>query len=517
MKKYILFLCALGLLSSCFKDDSTVAKEENRAAEIVVEGLKDTSVVSFSTTLELTPTVPGYTDDELSFAWYIYGGEFENQTENGYRTVSIGNEKTLVYPVELKTGTYTVVCEATHKETGYFGLTEFTMNVTTAFSEGFYILKETPDGNTDIDIYNYIQKSLKEDLLATEHGAPMSGEPRNMTTVYGKTFMDPTTAKSTYGTGLFVASGANEFTLYNTDDLSKMFDRSDLLFGEMEADEIPYGMATFSYDNFYFSSKGIRSEMVGSSGFGSEFATGKLGMPSGAGASTWIQACDGNGLSYWSENEHRLMYASSADCREIPYREGYTGIQVNWSQAEVVASGWNHVGGINTIWFLFDVSGEGRYLVLLDGPVINDVQQIDPSLHLATADVVAGNGLTGQFIYSIENNRLYRYSIPEKVESESPLEGLPAGEVTYLVDLFYSSGSLFDYIIVGVQNGAQYSVLMYEIEGSRPKATPAHTFSGTGTLKKVCYVRPTTAYSTPNYYAFTEYAALYGMGPDFPY
>ena len=154
MKKYILFLCALGLLSSCFKDDSTVAKEENRAAEIVVEGLKDTSVVSFSTTLELTPTVPGYTDDELSFAWYIYGGEFENQTENGYRTVSIGNEKTLVYPVELKTGTYTVVCEATHKETGYFGLTEFTMNVTTAFSEGFYILKETPDGNTDIDIYN---------------------------------------------------------------------------------------------------------------------------------------------------------------------------------------------------------------------------------------------------------------------------------------------------------------------------------------------------------------------------
>ena len=117
MKKYILFLCALGLLSSCFKDDSTVAKEENRATEIVVEGLRDTSVVSFSTTLELTPTVPGYTDDELSFAWYIYGGEFEDQTEDGYRTVSIGNEKTLVYPVELKTGTYTVVCEATHKET----------------------------------------------------------------------------------------------------------------------------------------------------------------------------------------------------------------------------------------------------------------------------------------------------------------------------------------------------------------------------------------------------------------
>ena len=86
-----------------------------------------------------------------------------------------------------------------------------------------------------------------------------------------------------------------------------------------------------------------------------------------------------------------------------------------------------------------------------------------------------------------------------------------------LVDLFYSSGSLFDYIIVGVQNGAQYSVLMYEIEGSRPKATPAHTFSGTGTLKKVCYLCPTTEYFTPNYYAFTSYAVELGIGPDFPY
>ena len=423
----------------------------------------------------------------------------------------------MVYPVELTPGTYTVVCEATHKETGYFGLIEFTMNVTTAFSEGFYVLKETADGSTELDIYNYTQRSLMENLLTTVNEAPMQGAPLNLTPVYGKTYIDPATAKSTYVTGLFVASGENEFAVYNTNDLSKMFDRSDLLFGEMETDEIPYGMVTLNYDNFYFSSQGVRTEWTGGAGMNTEFSTGKLGMPSGAGASTWIQACDGNGLSYWSENEHRLMYASSADCREIPYREGYTGIQVNWSQAEVVASGWNHVGGINTIWFLFDVSGEGRYLVLLDGPVINDVQQIDPSLHLATADVVAGNALTGQFIYSIENNRLYRYSIPEKLESESPLEGLPAGEVTYLVDLFYSSGNLFDYIIVGVQNGPQYSVLMYEIEGSRPKATPAHTFSGTGTLKKVCYLCPTTEYFTPNYYAFTNYAVLYGMGPDFPY
>jgi len=46
---------------------------------------------------------------------------------------------------------------------------------------------------------------------------------------------------------------------------------------------------------------------------------------------------------------------------------------------------------------------------------------------------------------------------------------------------------------------------------------PVHTFNGTGTLKKVCYVCPTPAYFNPNYYAFTEYATLYGMGPDICY
>ena len=34
MRKYVLLaLCSLGLLNSCFKDDSTVAKEENRAPQ----------------------------------------------------------------------------------------------------------------------------------------------------------------------------------------------------------------------------------------------------------------------------------------------------------------------------------------------------------------------------------------------------------------------------------------------------------------------------------------------------
>ena len=127
------------------------------------------------------------------------------------------------------------------------------------------------------------------------------------------------------------------------------------------------------------------------------------------------------------------------------------------------------------------------------------------------ADIVAGNARTGQFIYSVENNRLYRYSIPDKLESESPLANLPAGNITYLYDIFYSYS--FDYIVIGIQNGDTYTVQMYNIEGSRPSGEPVHSFSGTGILQKICYVCPTSSYFMPNYYSF-----LYSdMGPDICY
>ena len=142
MKKIYIGLfwaCILGI-TGCYEDDSTMATPESMVNEITIEEFADTSAVAYSTVLELTPKVTGYSDTELEYRWYIYGGEFSDRTEDGYRTVQIGAEKKLSYPVELKIGTYTVVCEVTNKETGYFNLTEFSLKVTSAFSEGFYIL-----------------------------------------------------------------------------------------------------------------------------------------------------------------------------------------------------------------------------------------------------------------------------------------------------------------------------------------------------------------------------------------
>ena len=188
MKRYILFFCLSTLicLNGCFQDDTTLATDASRVGEINVQGLKDTSMIAYAQPLELTAEVAGFADDELTYAWYIYGGQYSKNSE-GYRSHSIGEGKKLSYPVELKIGSYTVVCEVTHKASGYFTTATFNLNVTSDFSQGFYVLKETADGNTELDFYNHLKKTTNNDLLAKVLEAPLAGEPRNLSTVFQKT------------------------------------------------------------------------------------------------------------------------------------------------------------------------------------------------------------------------------------------------------------------------------------------------------------------------------------------
>ena len=43
--------------------------------------------------------------------------------------------------------------EATATANGYAATAEMKLSVSTTFSQGFYILKETADGNTELDVY----------------------------------------------------------------------------------------------------------------------------------------------------------------------------------------------------------------------------------------------------------------------------------------------------------------------------------------------------------------------------
>ena len=70
MKKIYIGLfwaCILGI-TGCYEDDSTMATPESMVNEITIEEFADTSAVAYSTVLELTPKVTGYSDTAGSSA-----------------------------------------------------------------------------------------------------------------------------------------------------------------------------------------------------------------------------------------------------------------------------------------------------------------------------------------------------------------------------------------------------------------------------------------------------------------
>ena len=198
--------------------------------------------------------------------------------------------------MDLKSGNCTLVFEVTHTKTGYAVISETSLKVTTMFSEGFYILKETPEGNTDIDLFNADSEIQVEDILTSVHGAALTGKPGVLNIVYDMAHIDPATAKTDYASALFITAGDNNFSIYRANDMLKIFDRTNLLYGEMSEDDTPQYMCSGMY-NLYFSSKGIRQ--APSATWGSEYDTGKLGYPAGIGASNFVQACNGDGFIYW--------------------------------------------------------------------------------------------------------------------------------------------------------------------------------------------------------------------------
>ena len=99
MKKIYIGLfwaCILGI-TGCYEDDSTMATPESMVNEITIEEFADTSAVAYSTVLELTPKVTGYSDTELEYRWYIH---VERVRRLSYRANQCGKKAFLSCGVE---------------------------------------------------------------------------------------------------------------------------------------------------------------------------------------------------------------------------------------------------------------------------------------------------------------------------------------------------------------------------------------------------------------------------------
>lgn len=510
-----LFIGAVGVmgLTACYDDNSSMG---DSMTDITLGELEDRSAISYiGQQLEVHPQVAGYSDNELDYAWYLLSNE---ESENGYRENKIADTKDLSYEVNLASGTYVLVFEATHRETGLVRTTTMKLNVSTSFSRGYYLLKETADGNTELDMIN--ANGVAGNLMTNVVGSPMQGKPRNLSVIYSGEYIDTDINKTAVANMIHLFTEKNDYRGFRTEDLKQTFDKSNLFYsGTMEESEQPVAMINVVFCVGYLSNTGLRS-YTAYGAMGMDACTGRFGYPVGTGASKFIQY-SGLSIIYWNAQEH-AVYKTDYNVSSANEIQG-SGDTEYPSDLDCIASGVNYVAGSTNFWFLCTQASTGdRYLLLLSNSrSIKKVIKLDASTHLAKNSVIAGNVFDATYIYSAEGDKVYAYSWETETEMEVPLPGFTTGEeITYLSCPFLnlaSSGNTsqdFRDFVIATKKGTGYKVYLYHqnvMNGGVPIGNPEIVEGENGVIRCMRYV------SSLSLTYDCQMNAMMGGGPVYPY
>ena len=506
-------------MTACFDDDSTLGTIDVPGIEI--GELRDTLITSYvGNVLHVSPEVTtAYPESDLTYAWYYYqnvSSGTSNDLEDGFRTNKIADTKDLDYEVNLSTGSYTLVLEVTSKTNNYSATATMTLTTVTSFSNGFYILKETADGNTEVDLL--ATDGLIEGLMSNVLGEPLAGTPLNLSITYNHPYINPDDLQMGTASMLHVFS-EGDYHSFRTEDMLETFNRGTLKFEAAPGDEVFGAMIEDGNGILCASSNGIYriGTVTGNSG--------KIGMPTLAGDYSRFHY---QGLSYglngdciWNADEHCLYSFYFATPYEYELPAGFTQENLEYVASSVCNDGGGMMG-YDYAWYIVEDNATGRRAIItyaysmFMGENLS-VTALDEGLHIAKGEVIAGVGRDATIIYVVDGGQLYFYNFLTGEEVPVTLPGLPAGEeIAYLTNQYlaivdwmgnYDAAQSENYLVVATESGEGYKLYVYDtLVGGVPDAAPSRTVSGSGSVKAVRYL-------TLNASAISSFNYFYGGTP----
>lgn len=503
MKKNLYFVvslfvgCLLGT-ASCIDDESTYG---DNSVLLELSGLEDSyEVVSFSSDLlQINPVVKSsFAESDLEYAWSYYSNASvsNSASTDTIKADTISREKNLSYNPAVTDGSYTLVFTAKSKSTGYRQSISTTFNASSALSRGFYVMKETADGNTDLDLYNTRLQELIPDVLTKYQGAAMRGKPRCLDVIHQQAYINEEGKEAAVNT-LCVTTEANEVKWIRALDCTTIFSPENVHYDPVSG-EIPYRTVRGYWEVYYLTSNGVYSAFSG--GYG---GSGVLGAYDGTGGS--VHAVSGGsgayyGILYWT-NETHSFEVSDYNAGYAPAMSMVDGYDTqNLSHLDCVACGLNRAAG-ELIYFLMQERSNPskKYIYYFDfgfmGATLTQVRELAADNDYANASLRAVNANEATIAYYVKNNKVYTYDlVSDNPDKELTLQGVPSGEqISYISCRPFYGNNRFSYFIVGTQSGNNYKVYMYETRAGEPINSPVITFSGEGKLNRIVYIDPSVS------------------------
>ena len=483
-------------LTSCFDDDGNYTYHD--VDEITISGIQESYAnISYSgEVLEIDPVVESnYTD--LKYEWSIWEPSKEfgtngNRTDDTYASEVIGTEKKLTYPVECPIGRYTIKLKVYSESTGYFATASTRFDVGSEFTRGFYILKETADGNTDFDLYVNEDTPIKENILTLTGQESLKGKPLFISNVASHGYLDEAGDYQGAHT-ICVTTEEGDLGFYDTNSMLKIHDRSDVLNGGMAADEKPYTAFSFGASNFFLSSKGTYMSyvyaMMPTSGTFQMHGTGTNG------GSQFVCSDGSSNVFFWDEQNQCVNVSENIQFGQVFGTYNNNGFSTEGLTC--LSCGSNLA--VNNAYFILESADGKRYLheVSMSGTdgyfKATRHMELEPGSKLANATEFAVNELTASYMYFVYNNQVYVYNLTNYTEEDTPLtlEGIPSDEtITYLSYQWQNFNGDADYnfthLVVGTQKGDAYRLYMYDLEIGRPSKL-VRKIEGNGNMKMCTY------------------------------
>lgn len=502
--KTILYSIAILLATlcwSCYDDKGNY--DYTPFDNIVIEGISEQYLVqSFLDTLAIDVKVTPENAD-YEYLWTINTAYQEMPSMgDGFLPDTISTERTLNRVINYENGTYDLNLKVTDKNTGYAVHYNTTLVTQSAYSSGFYILKETADGNTEIDLHT--SEATLADLLTENYGAPQAGTPTSMGLIFVYCHIDPENGEYTAPRALSVASG-NEINVYNLNDLSVIFSHDDMFYGEVPSNDTPLYLFPNIYNIGYLSNNGIFTNYQNGMNIPS---AGKFGLPlvmqNGCRPSKHAAYLYKNTYIFDELNHRFLILDFNGGIHFFSETPG-EGVE------QVVGSPNNIPENYELIYFGSNTFAENkcyavfedrdnprqRYLYTLTLPdlyyynnPITAIDKIPADKQFNRATVFGNHESQANVLYYAVGDQAYYYGVGSKTEQALTLQGFEGGEITYIGNRYWTQEGVsdaFDYFVVATHQNGRYKVYMYNTVGGVPNGAPVRTLEGEGKVVKIHY------------------------------
>ena len=226
--RYIFSVIIISFLyASCYDDKGNYDYVD--FTDVIIKDIEDSyNAVSFQDTLRITPDIE-LDHGQFEYLWMI------NEAYVGTQYIeikwdTIGKEKTLVYPVSLPNGNYEITLKATDSETEYSVFYNTQLIVKTEFSLGFYVLKETEDGLTEVDLHT--PDKVLENLITKSLGNAMNGKPKSMGLMFSYCHLDPENPDEYLWPRALSVCTENDIKIFNLNNWNTILTHEDMYYGE---------------------------------------------------------------------------------------------------------------------------------------------------------------------------------------------------------------------------------------------------------------------------------------------